>query len=84
VSTTPPNCASRAVVNLDLVVHGRDLARATGQGDRIPDEDVRCVTVTTNGLAENVRSSGACGPPVDVPDTVDDQTTLLAYLGRRA
>ncbi len=71
-------------VNFDLVVHGWDLARATGQDDRIPDEDLKRAWETADGLSESLRSSGVCGPAIDVPDTVDDQTKLLALLGRKA
>ena len=31
-----------------------------------------------------LRSPGAFGPAVDAPSGADDQTKLLAYLGRRA
>jgi len=33
---------------------------------------------------EALRADGMFGPPVDVPDDADDQTRLLAFLGRRA
>ena len=71
-------------VNFDLVVHGWDLARATGQDDRIPDEDIQRVMATADSLSETLRGSGVCGPAIEVPDTVDDQTKLLAYLGRKS
>jgi hypothetical protein len=30
-----------------------------------------------------LRASGHYGPKVDVPDTADDQTKLIAFTGRR-
>jgi hypothetical protein len=33
---------------------------------------------------EALRADGMFGPPVDVRADADDQTKLLAYLGRRA
>lgn len=69
---------------IDLVVHGWDLARATGQDDRIPPEDLAHVRAHTEALSDLLRSPGAFGPPVEPPAGADEQTRLLAFLGRRA
>ena len=68
----------------DLVVHGWDLARATGQDERIPPEDLAHVRAQTEVLGDLMRSSGAFGPPIEPPADADEQTRLLAFLGRRA
>ena len=71
-------------VNFDLVVHGWDLARATGGDERIDPADVARVHAGTEGFADTLRSPGVCGPEVPVDDDADEQTRLLAILGRRA
>lgn len=66
----------------DLVVHGWDLARATGQDDRIDPEDVARVQAAAEAFGGNLRGPGAFGDAVEPPDGADDQQRLLAYLGR--
>jgi uncharacterized protein (TIGR03086 family) len=70
-------------LNADLVVHGWDLARATGQDERIDPADVRRVWDATRVYGDAMRSPNAFGPEVQVPDSADEQTKLLAFLGRR-
>ncbi|HLV58654.1 MAG TPA: TIGR03086 family metal-binding protein [Natronosporangium sp.] len=70
-------------LNFDLIVHGWDLARATGQDERIPPEDLAHVRAQAEALGDLLRSSGAFGPPVEPPPGADEQTRLLAFLGRR-
>lgn len=69
-------------VCLDLVVHGWDLARATGQDEEIPAEDLDHVRAVIPTFGEALHAPGVCGPPVEVADHADDQTRLLAQLGR--
>jgi uncharacterized protein (TIGR03086 family) len=69
--------------NTDLVVHAWDLARATGQDERLPPEEVRRVLAATAGLEDSMRGPRTFGPPVDVPPDADEQTRMLAFLGRR-
>jgi uncharacterized protein (TIGR03086 family) len=69
---------------LDVVVHGWDLATATGQpGALDPDLADACWAVLEPQL-EAFRAAGALGPAVDVPADADAQTRLLAAMGRRA
>jgi uncharacterized protein (TIGR03086 family) len=70
-------------LGFDLVVHGWDLARATGQDERIPPEDVRRVWADTEVFGDAMRSSRTCGPAIEPPPGADEQARLLAYLGRR-
>jgi uncharacterized protein (TIGR03086 family) len=68
----------------DLVVHGWDLARATGGDDRMDPNDVREAFESLQGFDEKMmRSPGAFGPAVEPPPDADDQARLLAFLGRR-
>jgi uncharacterized protein (TIGR03086 family) len=68
----------------DLVVHGWDLARAAGLDDRIDPEDLVRVSEQTLAFGDMLRSPQAFGPEVEPPADADDQTKLLAFLGRRA
>jgi uncharacterized protein (TIGR03086 family) len=68
----------------DLVIHRWDIARATGQDATIDPQDIADVRATIEGLGDAVRSPGAFGPELTPPDGADEQTALLAFLGRRA
>jgi uncharacterized protein (TIGR03086 family) len=67
---------------LDVLVHGWDLASATGQDARLEPELVDdCLEVVEPQL-EMLQASGAFGPPVPVPAGADAQARLLGMLGR--
>ncbi len=68
----------------DLVIHGWDLAAATGTDTTMRDTDVEWVSEIAAGLGESIRMSGVCGPEIQVPDNADKATKLLAFLGRKA
>lgn len=67
----------------DVFLHTWDLARATGQDERLDPE--RCARMLEGMLPlDNVlRQSGQYGPRVEVPENSDVQTQLLAFIGRR-
>lgn len=69
---------------LDLVVHGWDLAHATGQDDTIDADDLARVEAGARAFGDALRTPGVFGESVDVPDDTDEQTRVLAFLGRRA
>jgi len=66
----------------DVFMHTWDLARATGQDERL-DPD-RCERMLEGMLPfeDQMRASGQYGPRVEVPDSTDAQTRLLAFIGR--
>jgi len=70
-------------VCFDLVVHGWDLARATGQDDTIDAGEVDRLWQDADLFGPALRSEGVCGPAVEPPAGADEQTRLLAHLGRR-
>jgi uncharacterized protein (TIGR03086 family) len=72
-------------LNSDLVVHGWDLARATSQDDRMQPEDIKRVHEYLAPMASmpGMRGPNAFGDEVEVPDDADDQSKLLAFLGRQ-
>lgn len=74
-----------SAVCTELVVHGWDLARATGQDERIDQADIDKAWEALRMVGEEVvRSRMVSGPALEPPPGADEQTKLLAYLGRRA
>jgi uncharacterized protein (TIGR03086 family) len=68
----------------DLVVHGWDLARATGQDEGMSPEDVTRVQGVAEAFGDAMRGPQAFGPALEPPSGADAQGRLLAFLGRRA
>jgi nitrilase len=68
----------------DMLIHGWDLARATGADERLDPELVTALAAWFSGVADVYRESGAIAPRPDVPDDADPQTRLLAEFGRQA
>ena len=68
----------------DVLIHTWDLARAVGLDERLDPEEVRRYLDGVEQNADALVASGHYGPRVDVADDADDQTRLLAILGRRA
>jgi uncharacterized protein (TIGR03086 family) len=66
----------------DVFMHTWDLARATGQDDRL--DPARCEQLLAGMIPIEgaMRASGQYGPPVDVPPDADAQTRLLGFIGR--
>ncbi|MGP4051550.1 TIGR03086 family metal-binding protein [Streptomyces sp. 2A115] len=67
----------------DVFMHTWDLARATGQEERL-DPD-KCAQLLDGMLPidDMLRQSGQYGPRVEVPDSADVQTRLIAFIGRK-
>lgn len=68
----------------DLVVHAWDIARATGRPDLepMPDEEIERIHARFRGMGDAIRTLGAFGPEVPVPDDAPAQDRLLGFLGR--
>lgn len=69
--------------NLDVLVHGWDLARAAGLDERLDPEEVQRQLERTAQMGDALRRPGVCGPEVESPPDADNQTRLLNFLGRR-
>jgi uncharacterized protein (TIGR03086 family) len=67
---------------VDVLVHGWDLAVATGQDATLDPALVGACIEVVAPQAAAMRASGAFGPEVDVPPDAGRQTLLLALLGR--
>jgi uncharacterized protein (TIGR03086 family) len=68
---------------IDVVIHGWDLAKGTGQDATLDDDLVAACWTVVEPQAELLRGSGAFHTDVAAPDGADPQTRLLAALGRR-
>jgi uncharacterized protein (TIGR03086 family) len=66
----------------DVFMHTWDLARATGQDDRLDAEFCAAMLAGMLPMEEIIRSSGQYGPAVPVPADADPQTKLIAFIGR--
>ena len=80
-----PAPAAVSIHFLDLVVHGWDLARATGQDATIdPDLAAEALDISHDLLSPELRELGMFGPG-DVPASADDllHDRLVAFMGRR-
>jgi uncharacterized protein (TIGR03086 family) len=69
---------------LDLLIHGWDIARATEQDTRLPPELVEACIPIAQEITAMARSSGVYGDDLQVSPDADQQTRLLALVGRRA
>jgi uncharacterized protein (TIGR03086 family) len=68
---------------LDVLIHGWDIAKATGQDTTLPVDQVEaCIEVVTP-QAELLAASGMFGTGVDAAASSDPQVRLLALVGRR-
>ncbi|EXG79840.1 TIGR03086 family metal-binding protein [Cryptosporangium arvum] len=70
------------MVLAELVVHGWDLARATGQSPRWPEEVLRPLVAEARGMAEQGRQMGIFGPEVPVPADAPSLDRILGLTGR--
>jgi uncharacterized protein (TIGR03086 family) len=67
----------------DVLIHTWDLARATGVDATLDATEVHLMLVHSEPYDEMLRTSGHYGPRVAVPDDADEQTRLIAFMGRR-
>lgn len=66
----------------DVFMHTWDLARATGQDDRLDPGFCAQLLGGMEQMEEIIRSSGQYGPRVEVPGDADAQTRMLGFIGR--
>jgi uncharacterized protein (TIGR03086 family) len=69
---------------IDILIHGWDLAAATGQDRTLDPALVDACSAEVEPQVELIRGSGAFGEEVTILPDADAQTRLLAELGRRA
>jgi uncharacterized protein (TIGR03086 family) len=66
----------------DLFMHTWDLARATGQDDRLDSDFCVELLAGMEPIEQVIRSSGQYGARVPVKDDADAQTKMLGFIGR--
>ena len=66
----------------DVLLHTWDLARATGQDERLDPVEVSGMLAGMLPMDEVLRQSGHYGPRVEVADDADEQDRLIAFVGR--
>lgn len=69
-------------VAVDTLIHTWDLARAIGADEELPVDDVRRALDELAPLVDSWRAAGVFGPVVEVGPDADDETRLLALVGR--
>ncbi|MCW2493265.1 MAG: hypothetical protein JWN47_2629 [Frankiales bacterium] len=82
VGNVPLDQAVAQFYTNDVFLHTWDLARATGQDERL-DHD-KCAQLLDEMLPMDqvLRASGHYGPRMEVAEDADVQTRLLAFIGR--
>jgi uncharacterized protein (TIGR03086 family) len=73
-----------AFVCFDLVVHGWDLARATGQDETLPPQDVARIQQMVDAMGDLMLANGVIARQLEPPPGASPQQRLLAALGREA
>ncbi len=71
------------IVTNDVFLHTWDLARATGLDETLDPDEVHRMLEGMEPMDEVLRQSGHYGPRVVVADDADEQTKLIAFIGRR-
>jgi uncharacterized protein (TIGR03086 family) len=69
---------------IDVLVHGWDLAVATGQDTTLDPELVDAAYELLQSQADMIRASGMFGEDLPVSADVGAQTRLLAFIGRQS
>lgn len=82
IGTVPLDTAIDQFYTADVFMHTWDLARATGQDDRLDPDFCAQLLGGMEQLEDVLRSSGQYGPRVEVPAGADSQTRLLGFIGR--
>jgi uncharacterized protein (TIGR03086 family) len=68
---------------MDVLIHTFDLARATGQDERLDPELVEwCIAMFLPDMPERGRQAGIVGPAVQIGADAAPQDVLLAAMGR--
>lgn len=73
---------SLGIAFADQLLHGWDIAKATGQDTTMPDGLAQAAYDMVHGAFTDEQRKGTFGPEVDAPDGASVQDKLLAYTGR--
>lgn len=67
----------------DLIIHGWDIAKGSGQDDAIPGALVDIAMKLLKPMVESGQTGSVFAKPVQVDDDADAQTRVLALTGRK-
>jgi uncharacterized protein (TIGR03086 family) len=73
---------SLSIAFSDVLLHGWDVARATGQDESMPDGLAQAAYDTVHGRFTDEQRKGVFKPEVRVGEDASPQDKLLAYTGR--
>ncbi|MEV4704349.1 TIGR03086 family metal-binding protein [Actinoplanes sp. NPDC049316] len=82
IGEVPVDQAIDRFYTTDVFLHTWDLARATGQDDRLDPDFCAALLAGMEPLDEMLRASGQYGPRVPVPADADACTRLIGFIGR--
>jgi uncharacterized protein (TIGR03086 family) len=82
VGELPLDVAIDRFYTFDVFMHTWDLARATGQDDRIDEAMCGHLLAGMEPMEGMIRASGQFGRRVPVPGDADARTRLLGFIGR--
>ena len=71
------------ICTADVLIHTWDLARATGLDETLDPAEVQRFVESMEPMDQLLRDSGQYGPRVAVSADADEQTRLIAFLGRQ-
>jgi uncharacterized protein (TIGR03086 family) len=72
-----------AICTPDVFIHTWDLARAAGLDEHLDPDEVHRLLSAMEPMDEVLRASGHYGPRVPVEDDADEQSRLIAFVGRQ-
>ncbi|MFT3899310.1 MAG: TIGR03086 family metal-binding protein [Gordonia sp. (in: high G+C Gram-positive bacteria)] len=82
LGTMPLATAVDLFYTSDVFMHTWDLARATGQDDRIDEDTCATMVEGMQPIDEMIRSTGQYGPAVPVADDAPAVDRLMGFIGR--
>ncbi|PRY57100.1 uncharacterized protein (TIGR03086 family) [Knoellia remsis] len=82
IGTVPLGQAIDRFYTADVFMHTWDLARATGQPDRLDADFARRLLEGMESYDEALRASGQYGPRIPVPEDADVTDRLMGFIGR--
>ena len=71
------------IVTSDVLLHTWDLALATVLDETLDPQEVHRMFESMEPLDDVLRNSGHYGPRVEVPDDANEQSRLIAFIGRQ-
>ncbi len=82
IGSMPLAAAIDRFYTTDVFLHTWDLARATGQDDRLDPDECARLLAGMEPIEEIMRDSGQFGPRVLVADNAPVQDRLIGFIGR--